>query len=330
MATIKDIARRAGVSTSTVSHALNGTRYVDPEKRRRIEQAAHELRYSPNTLASSLRRRRTLTIGVIVPDIGNFFFAAIVEGLEQILGKAGYTFILCDSSEEFARERSLLRLLAQKRVDGMIIAPSGMSDDYKGFPWEFDGPIVFIDRLPDGKIPVDAVLVDNIGGAKAGVEHLIARGHREIAIITGLPGLSTTRERFQGYHEALLANGIQYNHNLSKQGDSRLSSGHRLMLELLREQSPTAVFVVNNLMTIGAVLAIKEHGLKIPNDIAVLGFDDYNWARITDPPLSVVRQPAEQIGIHAAEILLNRIKNGPGKKRRIVRLETTLVLRESC
>lgn len=337
IATIKDIAARAGVSTSTVSHALNGTRFVSPEKRDRILQVARELAYNPNSLASSLRKKKSRTVGVIIPDVSNFFFTSVLRGVERVLEAAGYSLVLCDSAENVDKERQDVRLLAQKRVDGLIMGPAGTAPDYAGFPWEFDGPVVFIDRLPDPRMSIDAVVVDNEGGARAAVEHLISRGHRTIAIITGLSQLSTSEERYRGYCDALKRHGLELRPELVKCGNSRIDGGYQLTQELVGSRTgATALFVANNLMMIGAMLALRDAGRRVPADVAVIGFDDFDWARITDPPLSVVAQPAEEVGARAAEILLKRMdRAGVGEKEdyghgTVVRLETKLIVRQSC
>ncbi|MBE3084857.1 MAG: LacI family DNA-binding transcriptional regulator [Bacteroidetes bacterium] len=326
---MKDVAREAGVSTATVSHVINKTRFVEKETKNKVLRVIKKLDYYPNFAAQSLRSQKTKVIGLIVPDISNFFFTAVIRGVESTLKKCGYNLILADSDENLEIEKEQIRVFNAKLVDGLIVAP--VSGDHTFFKkiLSKNSPVVFIDRKPQGYCPGDCVLVDNIEGAYKAVSMLIKKGHSKIGAITGLPGLTTSEERIIGYKRALVDYGIKVDQNLIKIGDGRYDSGYKLMKELFFNTTITALFVVNNLMTIGAMQFLKEKQIKVPDALAIIGFDDYKWASITNPPLSVVKQPSRRIGEKASELLIRRIKKEETGDYKEYRLSTELVIRDS-
>ena len=327
--TMKDVAREAGVSTATVSHVINKTRFVEKETKNKVLGVLKKLSYYPNAAAQSLRSKKTKVIGLIVPDISNFFFTAVIKGIESTLKKYGYNLILSDSDENLKTEKEQIKVFNAKLVDGLIIAPASGDHTFLKKLLDRNSPVVFIDRKPQGYCPGDCVLVDNAEGAYKAVSMLIKKGHSKIGIITGVPGLTTSEERLEGYKKALVDYGIKVDQNLIKIGNSRYDSGYKLMKELLLNSNITALFVVNNLMTIGAIKFLKEKQIKIPDDLAIIGFDDYKWASITNPPLSVVKQPSRKIGEKASELLVKRIKKEETGDYKEYRLSTELLIRES-
>ena len=327
--TMKDVAREAGVSTATVSHVINKTRFVEKETKDKVLRVMKKLDYYPNFAAQSLRSQKTKVIGLIVPDIANFFFTALIRGTENTLRKYGYNLILADSDENLEIEKEQVRVFNAKLIDGLIVAPASGDHAFLEKLLNRNSPVVFINRKPQGYCPGDCVLVDNAEGAYKAVSALINKGHSRIGVITGVPGLTTSEERVEGYERALVDYGIKVDQNLIKIGNSRYDGGYKLMKELLLNSNITALFVVNNLMTIGAIQFLKEKHVKVPDELAIIGFDDYKWASITNPPLSVVKQPSRRIGEKASELLIRRIKKEETGDYKEYRLLTELVIRES-
>jgi len=330
VATARDVAQRAGVSTSTVSHVSNDTRIVSDGVRRRVLEAMHELGYEPNAVARSLKTRRSHTVALIMSDIGNPFFTSVVRGVEDVLRAHGFTLILGNSDEDRGREEAYLRLLGAGRVDGLILAPAGDSYPYIDRLMQTKTALVFLDRVVAGS-EVPAVLLDNSQAARMATQHLIALGHRRIGMVSGRPGISTTSERLAGYQAALVAAGIAYDPCLVAEGRSRLEDARHATSRLLElEERPTALVVANNLMTIGAVMAIEARGLDIPGDVALVGFDDAIWAEAFRPRLTTIAQPTYEIGRTAADLLMRRIESPTADVPARILLTGRLVIRESC
>lgn len=329
MATIKDVAARAGVSVATVSHVLNGTRKVAPATVARVCQAMEELGYQPNGIARALRTRITHVIGVLISDITNPFFATLVRGVEDAAREMGYSVIVCNSDEDAKKEGLYLKVLVERRIDGVIIAPTGDGSNLTVLDLaNYKVPLVFVDRKPKN-LQADAVLSDNVGGAYQAVKHLIERGHRRIGIVLGIPGTTTTEERFAGYCKALQESGLKVEKDLVVWGGYRFEGGCRAMAELLNlAQPPTAVFSTNNQMTLGVLARLWKQKIKIPKEMAVVGFDDFDWAEFIDPPLTVVVQHPYKLGYEAAKVVLRRLAR-PDKSSEEIRIETTLRVRES-
>lgn len=329
-ATIIDVAREAGVSITTVSHVLNGTRSVAEPTRQRVLAAIVQLNYEVNSLAQSLKSDRSQTIGLLITDISNPFFTSLVRGVEDIANAAGYGVILCNTDENPEKEVTYLRMLRRKRVDAILMAPTGVHQPIVDQLAGLQFPLVCFDR-PAAGAACDTVLVDNAGGAQEAVTHLVRLGHRRIGIITGLSGVGTTNERLEGYMQAMTGQGLETDPDLIRLGNSRLDGGFQQMQTLLDLPSPpTAVFTTNNLMTLGALGALQLRQVRVPDDMAIVGFDDFEWAIVLRPRLTAVAQPTYAIGEIAARMLLDRLEGKASPEPRRVVLPTRLVVRESC
>jgi LacI family transcriptional regulator len=328
MATMKDVAKLAGVSVATVSRVLNNNPNVSPELRSKVLKAVEELNYRRDRVARSLRVRTSLIIGLIISDIQNPFFTSVVRGVEDAAYDHGYTLLLCNSDEDPAKERLYIDIMLAERVAGVIISPVAEVDNYSNTLLQAGVPIVAMDRRMRD-LDVDTVVVNNVEGAYQAVSHLIELGHRQIGFIGGPSRTTTGRERQEGYKKGLSDHGLVVDPNLVRVGDFKQDSGHWAACELLAlEDRPTALFAANNLMTLGTLNAIHEEGLSIPQDIAIVGFDDMPWAPSLAPPLTAVAQPTYELGRTAADLLLKRIADAQRPIKQIC-LETTLVIRES-
>lgn len=327
--TMKDVAERAGVSATTVSHVINKTRFVSEEVKTRVLRAMAELNYRPNAIARSLRQKTTHTIGLVISDISNPFFTNLVRGVEDVANKKGYNLVLCNTDERPEKERTYIHVLRQKQIDGLVMAPTGGNQDFISALVEEGFPLVFVDRYLDG-IGVPVVAVDNREGAYRAVKHLIDLGHERIAMITGLPSITSTAERFEGYKRALAEHGLVADSGLTRQGNSRVDGGYSAAIGLLEMcPRPTAVFVANNLMTIGVMRALQDKGVRCPEDVAIVGFDDFEWASAFRPFLTTVAQPVYELGKTAAEMLVKRIGKKRPRMEKVV-LKSSLIIRESC
>ncbi|MBV2357717.1 LacI family transcriptional regulator [Streptomyces sp. J2-1] len=341
MPTMSDVARRAGVSVATVSHVLNGTRPVLPHTRRAVLDAVDALGYTRNTLARSLVTSRTRTIGLAVSVIGNPYFTEILQGVEAAALAAGYGLLVSDPHDDPAHEREVVRLLHERRVDGVIVAPSPRPHDLLAYLTRHAVPAVLLDRLPPPAEPAgagagaapprfDHVGAENTEPMTALVAHLTGLGHRRIGLVAGLPGLSTTAERTTGYHRALTAAELPRDPALVVSGNSESAGAERATAALLAlPEPPTALVTANNTMTIGALTALGGRGLAVPDDIALCCFDDFAWAGLFSPRLTAVAQPGREIGARAVALLLDRLAD-PGRAPRTERLPCRLVHRTSC
>jgi DNA-binding LacI/PurR family transcriptional regulator len=330
MASLQEVARRARVSIATVSRVLNKSDKVVPETRATVEQALRDLGYRPSRVARRLRMNtgHAHLVGLIIPDIQNPFYAEIARGVEDAAYASEYALILCNSDENLAKERFYLEVMQAESVDGIVLPPFNDTDAGVVELVKTGIPVVCVDRS-HAKVKTDLVEVDNYQGALEAVRHLIERGHRSIALIEGRTQVSTSRERRRGYLDALAANGITPRKELMRAGDFKQESGRILTNELLDlRKPPTALFVCNNLMTVGALSALHQRGVRIPQELALVGFDDLPWAEALDPPPTVVRQPAYDVGRQAMELLLKRIME-PNRLPVTVRLRPELVIRKS-
>ena len=325
--TIYDVARLAGVSTATVSRALNGKGQIAPATRAAIDAAVAHLGYHPNTVARSLVTKSTQTIALLLPDISNPFYAALVSGIQRRALEAGHTMLLCTTESDREREEEYLNLLRAKQVDGVLVDGLVLPPDVIARFVRNGLPIVCLDRDVDST-SVPLVQVDNRLGARMAIEHLISLGHRRIAHIAGAPELRISEERIVGYRDALAAAGADADPALLAIGSFTEEGGHEAMRELLAAGEPTAVFAANDLSAIGAVNAIVGSGRRVPEDVSVVGFDDLRLARFTTPPLTTIRQPAVEIGERAAQLLLDLAAGRRVRKLRHL-LEPELVVRAS-
>jgi LacI family transcriptional regulator len=329
--TIKDVARLSGVSSMTVSRVINRSDRVSPETRQRVEQAIAELGYVPSRLARGLIRQKTGTLALIVPDVANPFFTLVVRGAEDVARRAGYRMILCDTRADLAIEREVMEEMIAHRVEGIAIAP--VSDRSKGHLHRlerFGVQFVLIDRTVSG-VESDVVVGDSAGGARRLVEHLISLGHRRIGFITEGDEVSTARDRRLGYVDALESAGVPLEASLIVRSTADPQGGLDGMRRLLElDDPPTAVFGVNNLVAVGAIEAIRAHGLDVPDDIALVCFDDIEHASRLYPFLTVMAQPAETLGTLSTQLLLERIEGRAPNQKRVVVLPAQFIVRRSC
>lgn len=331
MSTLRDVARAAGVSTSTVSRVLNNPEKVRPSTRQAVQEAVDELGYKPSRVARRLRADggHTHIIGLVIPDIQNPFFADITRGVEDVARANDYALILSNSDEDLQLQRLALETLRTEAVDGVIVPPVQQDDEHVVALVESGTPVVCVDRQLQG-VRVDTITSDNFEGAYDAMQHLIQLGHRRIGFVGGISRISTTRERRRAYEAALTDHDIPQDPALLREGDSRLESGCQLTSELLAlDDPPTAIFTGNNLITLGAFVALNEHGIQVPADIAVIGYDDVPWAAALNPPPTVVDQPGYEMGKRAAEMLFQRIAR-PDQTPTTVTLQHRLIIRRSC
>jgi LacI family transcriptional regulator len=326
IATMRDVAERAGVSVTTVSHVINETRPVSDELRRRVLTSMELLGYQPNRLARSLRRGQTHTIGMIIPDSANPFFAEMARGVEDTSFEHGYSVILCNSDGDLNKELLYTNVLTEKRVDGILFVAAGLSTDRIRDLQTQRIPLVVVDRdLPDAA--VDSVLTDNAQGGWLAARHLIDLGHRRIACITGPSDVTPSAERVTGYRQAMIEAGVPVDKSLIVRGDFQYDSAYRASIQLLQMKNPpTAIFACNDLMAVAVMSAALEHGRQVPGDLSVVGFDDVRLAAFANPPLTTIVQPKYEMGVVAATMLLERMRDLEMPAHRRV-LETDLVTR---
>jgi LacI family transcriptional regulator len=331
VADIRSVAEKAGVSISTVSRFLNH-KVVSPQAEERIREAVKELAYIPNRIARSLKLRRTNTLGMAIPDITNTFFPEIVKGVEDATRNAGFALVLTNTGEDQATEWERLNTLETLRCDGclLILAPDADADaERQQKLGEFRLPVVYLDRSP--QFEADMVVSDNVHGAEEAVRHLVGLGHKNIALLGTTLEVSTHRERVKGYWQAMKAAGLTPPDGYEERVAPTLADGLAATLRLLdRTPRPTALFVTSNKLTIGAMAAIHDRGLRCPQDISIIGYDNYDWEDASRPRLTAVAQPSYLIGQRAAELLIARIlgqKSGPPEQ---IVLPSNLVVRESC
>ena len=328
---LADIAKKTGFSVSTVSRALHSgsSKYkISQDTIKKIKKVAEELGYRTDKIARGLKLKRTLEIGVVVPDILNPFFATLVKSISKEVRKIGYTIMLCDSDETPQIEEEAIEHLLEKRVEGLIISAVGIHFNHIKALEKYKLPIVVVDRLFHG-LKFDSVCVDNFKGALKATEYLVREGHRKIAIIQGLPGTSTNDARLSGYKTALNNANIAINFKYIVGDDFRRLNGYLQTKTLLKlDDPPTAIFTASDLIAIGAIQAIKEENMKIPDDISIVTFDDPRYVSHLSPPLTAVRQPVTEIGIIAVKLLTNRMKSFYDQIKQIC-LEPQLIVRNS-
>ena len=326
-----DVALRAKVNISTVSRTINQTGKIGSETQARVQKAMRELGYKPNRVARRLRTQEGSThlLGLIIPNIQNIFFADLARGVEDVAYKNNFALLLCNYDEDEAKERFYLDVMQSESVDGIIIPPIHETDPAVLQVVCNGTPVVCVDRsLSSGNL--DKVEVDNHIGALKAVEHIIARGHRRIGVIAGPLDSSTGRERLRGFKDAHAKAGLTLKSELIRFGDFKQASGQVHARELLAlPNPPTALFVCNGLMMAGALEAIAALGLKIPRQVAIVGVDELTLADVFNPPLTVVRQPAYEVGKCAAELLLKRIED-PKRPASSLKLLPELIIRKSC
>lgn len=308
MATIRDVARRAGVAPITVSRVLNNSGYVKLETRARVERAAAELHYVPNMLAHSFRSSRTQTLALVVTDITNPFWTTVARGVEDVASAAGYSVFFCNTDENEAKQAQYLAALLRRRVDGVLLVPASSSGDAVHTLLRQQVDVVVLDRRVDD-VEVDTVRGDSLTGAYELACHLTALGHRTIALLSGPRDLSVSRERAAGYERALQESGLVPDPSLMRWGTFTMESGAAMMAEVLVECADvTAIFAANNFIAAGALHAVRSAGKRVPEELSVVVFDDLPTAIAADPWLTVAVQPAYELGRTAARRLVERIE----------------------
>ncbi|WP_298611273.1 LacI family DNA-binding transcriptional regulator [uncultured Thiothrix sp.] len=330
MTSIKDVAKHAQVSISTVSHVVNGTRFVGAEATQRVQVAIKELAYVPSSVARSLKSQHTHTLGMLVPNCSNPYFSEIMRSIEERCFELGYNLILCNTYDKPERQTKYLQILREKRVDGLILITASKPDQWR-LPSKLTIPVVLVDREVNNKF-CDLVETAHEHGAKLATQHLIALRHRQIACIAGPKGLSASDQRVKGWQAALEWASVKP--SVLLHSDFTSQGGYETMLELLaywqdaQTDKPSAVVICNDLMAIGALRAIHEQGLQVPRDLSIVGFDDIELSRFTNPPLTTVRQPKQAMGIHAVDMLMERIK-GRRSETQALLLTPELAVRDS-
>lgn len=327
-ATIKDVAKYTGLSIATISKYINGGNVLE-DNRTLIDNAIKELDFKVNEIARGLKTNKTMTIGVLIPDLENIFCTSIVSNIENILIQQGYSTIICDYKQDPKLEKEKFSFLVNKMVDGIITMPLGSNADGVEDVIKRNIPVVLIDR-PIKNINCDTVLVDNLNASYDAVEQLIIKGHKRIGIICGPEYIFTAQERLKGYIRVHEDYTMNIDNSLIKQGDYQLESGYNLLNEMMDcKNPPTAVFVTNYEMTLGSIIAINERDIKMPEELSFIGFDNLQMARIVKPTLSIVVQPMQLIGETAANILLKRLKGDLSNFPSMYRLKTELMIKDS-
>jgi len=325
--TIKDIARAASVSHSTVSRALRDSPLVSRETAQKIKRIASESGYRASAVARSLATRRTQTFGVVVTTIADPFVAEVVSGIEETANDHGYSVILANSNAEPEREIKVVRAFGERRVDGIVVTSSRVGALYVPMLAELRVPIVLINNQHPGEF-VHSVMIANVEASREATTHLIRLGHRRIAYLGDQFGHQSDAERFAGYRQALEEAGLPCLPELVARGDGKPEGGREAMESLLaRAEPPTAAFCYNDMSALGALRCLRMHGLRVPHDISLVGFDDLFLAQYTEPPLTTVHQPRRRMGYLAAKTLLDLLSGAPAQEN--VKVPGELIVRES-
>ncbi|MDI3547556.1 MAG: LacI family transcriptional regulator, repressor for deo operon, udp, cdd, tsx, nupC, and nupG [Halanaerobiales bacterium] len=328
MAKMSDVAKKANVSIATVSRVFSSPETVAEETKKKVLKVVEELNYTPNVLARQLRKMETKTIVVVVPDITNTFFSRVLRGIETIARENGYRVLLGDTENDITLENEYLKTLYEKHADGLILL-TARTDRITIEKLSENYPVVLACEYLEGS-NLPTVSIDNISAARKATEHLIKLGHRRIAHITGPMNVILSRDRLKGYKQAMESYELEVDPILIQEGDFYYKTGYNLMLKLLFiENPPTAVFAANDEMAIGAIKAIQSQGLKVPEDIAIVGFDNIKMSAIFSPSLTTIGQPTYKIGEKAMNLLLDLIRGKKLSKNQFV-LDDKLIIRESC
>jgi LacI family transcriptional regulator len=327
--TQRDIAELAGVSITTVSHVVNGTRAVAPETKVAVLEAIEKTGYTGDAIARSLVTGGTRSIGVAISLLANPYFAALMQAVEREAAAAGYTVLLADTHDAVGTEQATVRTLRSRRVEGLLLTPSSGDGAVISELVSLGVPVVLVDRLTT-RTDVDQVGAENIQSTSALTEHLASRGHRRIGLISGTPGLSTSEERTLGYRLGLGRGGLSWNPEIVVSGQSSKDGGAAALRRLMElSEPPTALVVANDVMMVGVLHEARRRGLRVGREFAIAGYDDAEWADLVDPPLTTMAQPTEEIGRRAVRLLLARIAD-PDRPPETVRLPPRLMHRHSC
>jgi LacI family transcriptional regulator len=328
MSRIKEVARLAGVSTATVSRVINNQPYVSHKLRERVLHAIKELDYHPSNIARSMRKQHSKIIGIVIPDIENPFFTSVVRGIEDVANQHLYKVFLCNSDRSPEKEKMYLEVLAMERISGAIVVPY-MAESYHPLQ-KLNIPFVFINQTLPG-LKNDSVVLDNFNGAYQATKHLIDLGHTRIGLINAPYDRPAETQRLIGYQKALLDSGIEIDHSIIIASTAFTPDKAEIATDQLLENQnrPTAIFSLNNYMTLGALKSLSSHKLRIPDDISVVGFDDMPWLSFFSPPITVVEQPTYLIGERAAKLLISRMeKEELGEPKNLI-LDPVLIVRRS-
>ncbi|SHH91166.1 LacI family DNA-binding transcriptional regulator [Clostridium grantii] len=329
--TIKDVAKYTGLSIATISKYINGGNVLDKNKEA-IKKAIEDLDFRVNEMARGLKTNKTKTIGILIPNLEQSFCTSIVSNVENILLKQGYSTIICDYKENTELEKEKLEFLVNKMVDGIILMPLNDGTEDESIIQaviETGISVVLVDRVLDN-VECDVVLVDNLNAAYGAVEEFITRGHKRIGIITGPDNVYTSQERLKGYYRVHEDYSIEVDENLIKKGNYKIDSGYNLLKELMEiEEPPTAIFITNYEMTLGAIMAINDSNIMVPQQVSIIGFDNLELAKVVKPPLSIVIQPMQSIGETSAELLLKRLNGDMSNFPSRFRLKSELSIKGS-
>jgi LacI family transcriptional regulator len=330
MATIHDVAKRAGVAPITVSRVLNHSGYASQDTRERVEAAAAELEYVPNRLARSLRSKRTNTLALVLTDITNPFFTTVARGVEDTASDAGFTVVFCNTDESETEEQKYLQVLLQQQVDGILLVPARSTPESVEMIQKQGTPVVVLDRKMPPNTKVDVVRCENVEGANQLVKLLIGLGHRQIAVVSGPKIVSTAEDRVVGYCQAMTEAGLTSNADHIYYGAFTQDSGYAMTKQVLALQPrPTAIFAANNLIGIGVLKALQDVGLRVPEDVAMVSYDDLPANLVTFPFFTVAVQPAYEMAKKATQLLLARLAGAAPAQCQEVVLPTEIIIRQS-
>lgn len=323
MSNIREVAHAAGVSVATVSRALTSPEKVSEESLKKVHDAIKAVGYRPNLLARNFRAAKSFAVVVLVPDITNPFFSQVIQAIEDRAQQKGYAVLLGDTRETSKREQEYVNRVETRLADGVIqLRPQSMSASTENIPW--------VNACGCEGTPGPSIRIDNVAATKTIVDHLISLGHKRIGIISGLKENPHTIDRLKGYKASLAAAGLPFQQELVAEGDFTMWSGQNAAKQFFRlAEMPTAICCMSDQMALGAIQSIKAHGLRVPEDVSVTGFDDINYAKYWDPELTTVAQPAEEIGSVAMDWLLRIIEGEDLSDKELV-LPTELVIRKSC
>ena len=329
MATIKDVAKLASVSTTTVSHVINKTRFVAEATQKRVWEAVEELNYAPSAVARSLKCNTTRTIGMLVTQSFNPFFAEKMHGVENYCYKQGYTLFMCNTEGDLDKQKHYLRMLAEKRVDGLLVMCSDLNEQLLAqLEKNTELPMVIMDWGPDSP-HTDKIIDNSEEGGYLATKHLIENGHTKIGCVTGQLDKATCKERIHGFYRALSEANLTSNPDWIFEGDFECSSASKSVEKMLQmEDKPTALFCFNDIMALAAISKIQQTGLRVPEDISIIGYDNIELSAYFSPPLTTIHQPKRRVGKTAVEILLERIKD-KHHERRIFEMHPEVVTRKS-
>mgnify|MGYP003681889422 CR=1 FL=1 len=326
---MKDVARRAETSVFTVSSVINNTSNVSTKLRKRVLKAIKELDYAPNSIARSLKRKKTHLIGLIISDVEDIFFPRVIKGIEEVADKEKFNFILCNTMNDPEKEKKYLKILMEKRVDGLILFPTGTSEkNLKQFLTR-QIPIVLIDREIKSS-NISTVVMDDYDASLNVTSYLIKKGHERIGIVLFPTLISTGERRLRGYIDSHTKNGIEIDQDLIKITGYTKESSYKAVMELLSlEDKPTAIFTANDIMFLGTLKAIGNNNLRVPDDISIVTFYDFEWLKYLNPPITAVKLPTFEIGKQAGELLIKLINSKEENYPRKIILKTKFVERDS-